>query len=44
MLQGRHSALHIACEANEAELVEYLITKGADTSLRNDVSVQVFHF
>ena len=32
-----HSALHIACEADEKEIVEYLISKGANTELRNDV-------
>lgn len=41
--QGKHTALHIAAEGNEKEIVEYLIMKGADTELRNDVSAEPVH-
>ena len=38
---GKHTALHIAVEANEKEIVEYLIRKGANPDLKNDVSDQL---
>lgn len=35
--QGKHTALHIAVEAKEKEIVEHLVMKGAETDLQNDV-------
>ena len=43
LLQNGNTALHIACLNGYTELVEYLLTNGADISATNDVSDKIYH-
>ena len=38
----RYTALHYACDGDKLEVAEYLITKGADTSMEDIVKQSSF--
>jgi ankyrin repeat protein len=39
MFQNGNTPLHVACQANETESVELLMSKGADLNVLNVVSI-----